>query len=58
MILIVPAFILGLIVGIILWAFYIFLYKARIRFFGSTTASSENLNTEMGGRNEPKTDSR
>jgi len=56
-ILIVPAFILGLIVGIILWAFYIFLYKARIRFFGSTTASSENLNTEMGGRNEPKTDS-
>ena len=52
---IVPAFIVGLMVGVFLWALYILLYKTRTRYFPSTTrttTASENNNTEMKRSNQ------
>lgn len=52
---IVPAFIVGLMVGVFLWALYILLYKTRTRYFPSTTTTtmaSENDCTEMKRSNQ------
>lgn len=55
---VIPAFIVGLMVGVFLWALYIFLYKARIRYFKTTTSESSSSsaesssNTEMGVRDQ------